>query len=168
MTRLQTPRLVLEPLDGTVAAAIAAGDLSVLGTAFTPPLAAAPDWPHQDTEDNTLDAMRMVAKNGDPCWLVVADGVVVGECGTAGPITDEGDQEIGFGLAAGCRGRGYGPEVIAALSGHLLGDSAVRRVTAEVRLDNPASGRALEKAGFQRERVADGHAYYVLAAPATR
>jgi len=83
-----------------------------------------------------------------PGWFVTREGVVVGDCGTHGDPDPSGDVELGFGLAAAYRGRGYGTELVIAVSGWLLDQAGVRRVTARVDPDNTPSRRALERAGF--------------------
>ena len=78
----------------------------------------------------------------------------------------QGAIEIGYGLAAEHRGRGYGNELVAALSGWLLAQPEVEQVVArEVLADNVASRRALENAGFGLEREEGGLTWYVLHRP---
>lgn len=74
---------------------------------------------------------------------------MIGECGTSGPANEAGDIEIGYGLAAPYRGRGFGTELLVALSRWLLTQDSVHRVTVGgVRADDPLSQRAWERAGF--------------------
>src|SRR3954470_3816015 len=141
---IRTARLVLRP----VPTAGRAGDLSVVR--------AGDGWPHEDT----LDALRL----GSPLmWLVELDGVVIGDAGTHGPTDASGDVELGFGLAAPYRGRGYGREMVAALSSWLAGQPGVRRVVArEVDASNVPSRRCLEAAGFVLERLEGDRVWYAL------
>jgi RimJ/RimL family protein N-acetyltransferase len=150
---ISTERLVLAPLDDTVARGILAGDLSSLETAD--------GWPH----DDTLDAIRMATAAGTRTlvWLVRLGRLVIGECGTVGGVGDSGEVEIGYGLAAEHRGRGYGNEVVEAVSRWLMAQPGVERVVArEVLAGNVASRRALENAGFALEREAGGLTWYAL------
>jgi RimJ/RimL family protein N-acetyltransferase len=134
----------LERLTRERADAILAGDLSSVRPGE--------GWPHEDT----LDGLRMA----EPPWLVLLDGVVVGDCGTVGPPED-GSAEIGYGLAQPYRGRGIGTEVVRQLAELLLARPDVRRLTAEVLLDNVPSHRVLEKNGFVVERSDGERALYV-------
>jgi [ribosomal protein S5]-alanine N-acetyltransferase len=155
-TKIATQRLVLEPLADEVADAVLAGDFSAVTHAE--------GWPH----DDTLDAMRIATAPGGRSlvWLVMLGDVVIGECGTVGGLDDEGAIEIGYGLAAEHRGRGYGNELVGALSGWLVGQPGVEQVVArEVLADNVASRRALENAGFVLEREEDGLTWYALHSP---
>ena len=152
-TKIATQRLVLAPLDDEVARAVLAGDLS--------DITRAKGWPH----DDTLDAMRMATApgGGSLLWLVMLGDVVIGDCGTVGGLDDEGAIEIGYGLAVEHRGRGYGNELVGALSGWLLAQPGVERVVArEVLADNVSSRRALANAGFVLEREERGLTWYAL------
>jgi len=62
--------------------------------------------------------------------------------------------EIGYWLAEPFRGQGIMTEVIIKLSEHLFETRPLVRIEAWVYAHNPASARALEKAGFQREGFA--------------
>ena len=150
---ISTKRLVLEPLDEAVAHAVMAGDVSALEHAD--------GWPHDDTRD----AIRMSTAMGASSlvWLVTLGGLVIGDCGTVGDLDDAGDVEIGYGLAAEHRGRGYGNELVEALSRWLLDRPGVERVVArEVLAGNVPSRRALENAGFVLEREHGGSTWYAL------
>ncbi len=149
---ISTARLLLDPLNERVAQAVVSGEISALSRAD--------GWPH----DDTLDAIRMSTTMGGSSlvWLVIFDGCIIGDCGTVGELDDTGDVEIGYGLAAEHRGRGYGNEVVAALSGWLLDRPGVERVVARrVRADNVPSRRALENAGFVLTDERGGLTWYV-------
>jgi RimJ/RimL family protein N-acetyltransferase len=151
---LQTARLLLEPLTAETARAIVAGDLSVLTAAG---LTAAGGWPHEDT----ADGLAMAGKGGyPPGWLITADGAVIGDIGTHGPVDEAGRVEIGYGLAAPSRGQGYGSEAVAAVTGWLLSQPGVREVRAHTLTDNAPSRRVLEKAGFAYLGLDEGEALY--------
>ena len=144
---IATPRLALVPASIEIARAVLAGDLSAV--------AHAAGWPHADT----LDAMRIAPA----IWFVALGGVVIGECGTVGQIDNAGGVEIGYGLAAEHRGAGYGTELVQALSRWLLRQQGIARVLAAAEAGNMPSRRALERAGFVRERSEGGRVWYALA-----
>jgi RimJ/RimL family protein N-acetyltransferase len=150
--RLVTDRLVLEPIARDVAEAVVAGDLSGLRVGE--------GWPHADT----VDGLGMAVRHGHAAgWFVTLGGEIIGECGTHGPPDEAGDVELGYGLAAPYRGRGYGSELVVTASRWLLRPPGVRRVVARaVMADNVPSRRALERAGFVLEREEDGLVWYAL------
>ena len=153
---ITTSRLVLTPLDSGVARCVLDADTSLIVKAG--------GWPHADT----LDAIGMatVVGGSSRVWLVTLDGVVIGDCGSVGGIDERGAIEIGYGLAAEHRGRGFGNELVSALSDWLLTQAQVNEVVArEVLAENVASRRALENAGFDLEREKDGLTWYTRRRP---
>lgn len=153
---ITTARLVLTPLDGEVARSVLDADTSLIVKAV--------GWPH----DDTLDAIGMATVVGGSSlvWLVTVDGAVIGDCGSVGGIDERGAIEIGYGLAVEHRGRGFGNELVAALSDWLLAQAQVDEVVArEVLAQNVASRRALENAGFDLERERDGLTWYTRRRP---
>jgi RimJ/RimL family protein N-acetyltransferase len=60
---------------------------------------------------------------------------------------------ISIGLASGCHGLGYGPEVIRRAVRELLASRPVERIDAFIRAENTASYRAFLKAGFADEEA---------------
>ena len=89
-----------------------------------------------------------------------ADRTIVGEIGSA--LDDSGSVQIGYGVTEPCRGRGYATAAVVALTAHLR----PARVYATVPVDNLASRRVLEKAGFtagnESTEDVDGHAMRVV------
>jgi RimJ/RimL family protein N-acetyltransferase len=90
----------------------------------------------------------------------VADGVVVGDCGWFGPPDEDGEVEIGYGLARSVRGRGLGTEAVALLLDWLATKGA-KRVRAEVRPGNAASFALLARLGFVIDDERAGHVVLV-------
>jgi [ribosomal protein S5]-alanine N-acetyltransferase len=153
---ITTPRLVLTPLHADVARSVLDADTSLI--------VKADGWPH----DDTLDAIGMATVVGGSSlvWLVTLDGVVIGDCGSVGGIDERGAIEIGYGLAAEHRGRGFGKELVSALSDWLLTQAQVDVVVArEVLAENVASRRALQNAGFDLERETDELTWYTRRRP---
>lgn len=147
---LVSERLVLVPQTPAAAAALLDGRDCGL------PLAEG--YPHADT----FDVLRMYVEHGGPQdggWFVtlVEDGRVIGDCGTHGWVDEAGRVEIGYGLAAPFRGRGYGTETVGALVGWVSAQPAVRTVTASVEVGNEPSRRLLERLGFAHTGEQDGH-----------
>ncbi|MBF6166767.1 GNAT family N-acetyltransferase [Streptomyces gardneri] len=94
-----------------------------------------------------------------------SSGLVVGSIGLFWPPSD-GELEIGYGVVASRRARGYATEATVALTAHAFTAPGVRVVRADAELSNPSSVRVLEKAGFQRLSSAGGVARFrAVAAP---
>jgi ribosomal-protein-alanine N-acetyltransferase len=150
--RITTERLTLMPVDGALAARIVAGDFS--------DLVRGRGWPTTDT----VDGMRYAAAAPDAPstgWLIALhDGTVIGDCGWKGRPGDDGVIEIGYGLAAPYHRQGYGGEAVVALVEWSLAQPGVRGIEADCLLDNVASRRVLERAGFELIRTDAELAFY--------
>jgi RimJ/RimL family protein N-acetyltransferase len=153
-----TKRLVLRPWTKSEATAVLDG-------------ARSPHWAH----DFPAEGDRVVAGLFDQCpdWLgtyghrliIECDsGLVVGSIGLFWPPSD-GVVEIGYGIVASRRGRGYAPEATRALAGFAVTLPDVHTVSAQVELSNPASIRVLEKAGFCRWTTGENVAKFRIAIP---
>lgn len=150
-TPIDTPHLLLTPVTRELAEAVAQGDTSAVN--------AAEGWPHEDT----LDGLKMALDHGHaPGWFATLDGVVIGDCGVHAEPDEEGVVEIGFGLAAPFRQRGYGSELVAGLSRWLLEQPGISRVSARTLIDNRPSRRVLERAGFVLESTEEHYVSYTL------
>lgn len=145
LPRLTGAQVALVPVTRDLARAVVAG---ADPTPFLTPLRAGRGWPHADT----VDALRPIAEHGevggDGGWLVVRDGLVVGDCGWRGGPDAEGSVLIGYGLAAPARGQGLGTEAVALLCAWAERQPGVERIVADVRADNDASRRLLRRLGF--------------------
>ncbi|MEU9992527.1 GNAT family N-acetyltransferase [Streptomyces sp. NPDC048045] len=129
-------------------------------------------------DDFPAEGDRVVADLFDqyPAWLGAyghrlvierESGLVVGSIGLFWP-PGEGVLEIGYGIVASRRGRGYATEATQALAEFALTASDVHTVSAKVELSNPSSVRVLEKAGFHRwatEENAENIARFRITSP---
>jgi RimJ/RimL family protein N-acetyltransferase len=121
------------------------------------PLRAGAGWPHADS----YDGLRL-ATDHSYLWLVTLADVVIGDCGTLGGVDDDGDIEIGYGLAEPYRRHGYGGMLVRPLTDFLLSRPGIRRVVAGTRPENRPSYRILERAGFRRTRATDAELRYAF------
>lgn len=155
---LTTDRLVLRPWTPPEVTAVLTG---------TRPAHWAEDFP----ADGDHVIVGLLEQN--PAWLgahghrliVERDsGQVVGSIGLFWPPTDA-TVEIGYGVVASRRGRGYATEATRALAAFALAAPEVHTVAAGAEIANPASLRVLEKAGFRRHATEGGIARFLLTAP---
>ena len=77
----------------------------------------------------------------------LSDGRAVGGVGFKGQ-PDDGDVEIGYGLAPSARGHGYAAEAVIALLA-MAADHGLSRVIADTTPENIASQRTLVRTGFR-------------------
>ncbi|HXU05282.1 MAG TPA: GNAT family N-acetyltransferase [Polyangia bacterium] len=76
------------------------------------------------------------------------DDMVVGEIG--GGFIKPGIVEIGYAVVTSCWGCGYATEAVRAFLDRARAVPGIDRVIGHTPLDRPASGRVLEKAGFNK------------------
>jgi RimJ/RimL family protein N-acetyltransferase len=86
------------------------------------------------------------------CWFLFTNdtGEMIGSI-AARPEND--GFNLGFPLARAYWGNGYMPQAIAAVVDRAFTEPWVSRVSAACDMENHSSARALEKAGFVRERI---------------
>ncbi len=120
-------------------------------------------WPVPETTPGSPPWRVSLKYDVEINWLVVLDGLAIGDCFTHGGADDVGDIEIGYALAEPYRQLGYGTELVAGLSNWLLEHDGIERVVARnVDAANVASRRTLERVGFKLERESEGLVYYAL------
>lgn len=158
---MKTGRLELRPL----AAAAAAALLSDRPTAARLIGASIPStWP----QDDLLDVLPMQAAASPTderfgIWLIIerATNAIVGDIGFLGPPHD-GIVELGFSVVPEQRRRGFATDATRTLVGWALREPGVLGVIARSDIDNVASMRVLEAAGFTRTGEAGGRILWRL------
>jgi RimJ/RimL family protein N-acetyltransferase len=95
--------------------------------------------------------MRQAGCRGS--WLIVAGCEVVGLCSYKQPPSIDGKVEIGYGIAAGRRDRGYASRAVHAMLDHARLDGKISVVVAATAATNIVSQRVLERNGFSRTGV---------------
>ena len=99
-----------------------------------------------------------VARWGHRQVVERATGLVIGGVGFFGP-PDDAEVEIGYGIVSSRRGRGYATEAVNAMLSLALREPRIVAVVAGTDLENAASQRVLDKAGFRRIKSTDGLRY---------
>ena len=154
-----TERLVLRVLTSDESRAIVDGRRE--GRAW------ADDYPTE--EDVVVAALAMESgEEPQPPWCTYqvverATEVVVGGAGFKGPPR-AGVIEVGYGLAASARGRGYATEAVRALVGLAHDHANKLSVEAETDPGNTASQRVLLRAGFTHMGMREGMRWFRLEA----
>lgn len=80
-----------------------------------------------------------------------ASGRIVGSIGVFHADWEVRSAEIGYGVRATERGKGYATEALTAVAAWLLTSAGIQRAWLTANTDNVASIRVAEKAGFRRE-----------------
>jgi len=114
---------------------------------------ASPNWPLPDMRDLLPVIRTMLADNPDlrqwgGMMVLRHDRRIIGDAGFHGPVDGHGTIEIGYSVVPEERGKGYASESVRALVAWGFAQPNVRRIIGRCELDNTASRRVLEKAGF--------------------
>jgi ribosomal-protein-alanine N-acetyltransferase len=125
-----------------------------------------PDWPPGEYDRGAQEFFRNRLREGGSSvvgwygWYALRRGrpdeqpILIGAGGFIGPPNKAGEVEMGFSIVTQWRGYGYATEMVKALIARALADSRVHKIVAHTIMDNFASCRVLEKAGFRRASVA--------------
>ena len=152
--RIETDRLVVREYEPADAAAVTV-------------VLAAREWealPHGAPRDPTgvwpwlRDGVHRFRHDGYGAHLAIAaaGGGYVGAMSLFNTDWVDGRVEVGYGIRAALRGRGYVTEALVALTGWVLSRGGMRRVDLLTAPDNLASQRVAHKAGYTRDgTVAD-------------
>ncbi|MEU7679040.1 GNAT family N-acetyltransferase [Micromonospora taraxaci] len=141
------------PQDATqLAAFVAADDRTGLPPGSPQTVADVDEWL------TGLSRQRLAGDGVRLAMVDTAEGEIVGSIGLRDIDWRAGRGEIGYGVRASRRGRGYATTAAREVGRWALTDCGMRRIQLRARLDNIASLRVAERAGYQREgtlRMAD-------------
>jgi RimJ/RimL family protein N-acetyltransferase len=100
------------------------------------------------------DGLHRSRHEGTTIHLMMLDraaGKIVGSIGLFHADWEVRSAEIGYGVRASQRGKGYATEALAAVARWALTEAGIQRAWLTANTDNTASIRVAEKAGFRRE-----------------
>ncbi len=108
-----------------------------------------------------LSRMQKDVKDGQKGWktkksyafTILADKEIAGSIGLEEPNGDKGCYNIGFFVGRKFWNKGVATEAIKLVIEFGLKELKLYRIQADNDSDNPASGRAMEKAGFKLEGI---------------
>lgn len=154
LARLQTPRLVLRPLEPADAAEVQrlAGDRAIAETTWNVP------HPYEDgmAEAWIMSQARAHAEGRLVNFAIVLrdETQLIGSIGlTMNPAT-RGSAELGYWIGVPYWNRGYCTEAARAVVDYGFERLVLERIHAHHLLRNPASGRVLAKIGMRHEGYA--------------
>ena len=136
---IKTQRLYLRPLalgDAKIVSQLA-GDWDVASMTARIPYPYTEEMAHHWI--GTIDADEIV-------YAIERDGAFVGLCGYL--LDEEGAAEVGYWLGKSYWGQGFATEATTALIAYCFRRGGLKRLTTGHFVDNPASGRVIEKLGF--------------------
>ncbi len=158
---IETDRLVLVNASAVLARALVAGDRDLAAGLLDVELPAG--WPDEAAAGILRHHLDLLDAGGPRAagfgvWIVTLpeERAAIGTTGFLGPPRDDGSVEMGYGIEASYRGRGYATEAASGLRDWVLRRPEVRSLRARTKEENTASIRVLEKMGMHRTGTADG------------
>ena len=99
--------------------------------------------------------MRRYRQDQPSSWGIIhkASGRLVGTIGYMEYREDHGSVEVGYSLARSLWNGGYMTEALSRVIAHTFETMDINRIEAQHELDNPSSGRVMEKCGMKKEGV---------------
>jgi RimJ/RimL family protein N-acetyltransferase len=112
-----------------------------------------------------FEKLRGVAPGTPGAWFrfaieEAASGALLGDCALHVREDDPRQAEIGFTLARGHQGRGYGAEAVGAVLEYAFTMLGLHRVFAVTDARNDAAARLLQRIGMRREAHFIQHVWY--------
>jgi RimJ/RimL family protein N-acetyltransferase len=104
--------------------------------------------PYPYLEEHARGFLERVVPKTDQCSYAIVDGEQRPIGVIALKFYAEKPPELSYWLGEAHWGKGYAPEAVRALVGAAAGTGGIEVINARVLDENPASRRALEKAGF--------------------
>lgn len=154
---MQTKRLVLRRFEVVDAEAMFAN------WAHDPEVTRYLTWaPHKDVEETRKLLTDWVERYADPSWyqwaIVPKDlNEPVGAISVVETYPEIDGVEIGYCLGRPWWGRGYMTEAFSALITYFLSEVGALRIQAKHDVNNPASGRVMQKCGLRYEGTLRGY-----------
>ncbi len=145
--KIETQRLLLRPLRGSDAAAIAH---QINTEKITHNLARVP-FPYElaDAEEFLSWALPQQEKTRFSAICLKDDPETLRGCVSYDRLSDKNSVELGYWLAVPLWGQGLMSEAVAAMTAHAFAVARVDLIAASYFAENPASGAVLRKAGFE-------------------
>lgn len=114
-------------------------------------------WPVYKSPDTAVEILNLwTSQYGDPSfyqWAIALKETNM-PIGSISVVDFENDiPEIGYCIGKPWWGKGITAEALSAVIDFLLREVGAETVTAKHAVDNPASGRVMEKCGMIRERI---------------
>lgn len=155
---LETKRLRLRPLTMH-------DDKDMFRYASDPAVSQHVLWETHQSPRQTRAVLRAALRQyreGAPSSFAIerrSDRRMIGTIGFMWINTDHRSGEVGYSLARDCWNQGYATEALAAVIDFGFRTLRLHRIEAQHEIDNPASGRVMEKCGMRPEGTLRGRVF---------
>jgi len=131
-------------------------------------LIASEGYPDQETLDTIPKIVANIELSNGPTgfesWVIITKKSmkIIGDVGFKGIPNQAGEIDLGYGIIASERKKGYAFEAAKALSDWAISLENVNKITAKCLIENEGSFKTLEKLSFKRINTDETMYYYLL------
>ena len=125
-------------------------------------------YPDQETLDTIPKIVANIELSNGPTgfesWVIITKKAmkIIGDVGFKGIPNQAGEIDLGYGIIASERKKGYAFEASKALCDWAISQENVNRITARCLIENEGSYKILEKLNFKRISLDETMFYYNL------
>lgn len=163
--KIETERLLLIPFTKQLCHLINDKDFIALQNKG---MNAGEGYPDQETLDTIPKIVANIELSNGPTgfesWVIITkkDMKIIGDVGFKGIPNQAGEIDLGYGIIASERKKGYAFEAAKALCDWAISFPDVIRITAKCLIDNEGSFKTLEKLNFKKSATDEKMFYYCL------
>lgn len=151
LKRIDTERLYLIPFTLCICREVLNNDFTTLTSMKINPGVSWPDEDMLETLPRIIDKLNLVASpSGFESWIIIEKetNTVIGDTGFKGLPDINGAADIGYGIIASARRKGYATEAVTGLINRAFQQPELRVITASCAPANTGSARVLKGLGF--------------------
>lgn len=150
--KIITERLYLIPFTLRICKEVLNNDFSSLKEMNINPGETWPDEDMLETLPRIIDKLKLVpAPSGFESWIIMEKetNTVIGDTGFKGLPDSNGAANIGYGIIASARRKGYAIEAVSGLINRAFQHPELSVITASCETTNTGSAKVLERLGFK-------------------
>lgn len=163
--KIITERLYLLLFTVQIAKEVMAGQFTELGKLGLVPAVGWPDEELMEALPRIIANLEVVgAPSGFESWMVIdkASKALIGDVGFKGPPAEGGVVDLGYGIIASQRRKGYAAEAAEAMIKWAFKQPEVKVITARCHDENDASTKTLEHLGFYPKFIKEEMVHWFL------
>ncbi|AMP97726.1 acetyltransferase [Pedobacter cryoconitis] len=163
--KIITERLYLIPFTYSICEQVLKKDFSGLNALGLKPGDGWPDADMLDTLPRIINKLDLVSTpSGFESWMIIEKQThtVIGDTGFKGLPDLKGEADVGYGIIAGARRKGYATEAVKGLIGWAFQQPGLQVITASCEVKNRGSQQVLKSLGFSLIGTNESHYQWEL------
>lgn len=157
--KITTARLYLIPFTRSICEQVLNKDFTGLAASGINPGDGWPDADMLDTLPRIINKLNLVpSPSGFESWMIIEKQThaVIGDTGFKGLPDLNGAADVGYGIIAGARRKGYAVEAVSGLIDWAFRQPGLQVITASCEITNTGSQQVLKTLGFNFKGIHEG------------